>query len=55
MCAAAWGNYEVAKLLLDYGADRTRTDRTGATATDIACEKCEDTTADIIKSFQKAV
>jgi ankyrin repeat protein len=53
MCAAAWGNLGVAKLLLENGADRTKTDRTGATAADIAHEKCEDSTADLINSYSK--
>ncbi|HTI70830.1 MAG TPA: ankyrin repeat domain-containing protein [Candidatus Limnocylindria bacterium] len=51
MCAAAWGNTEVVKLLLENGADRTKTDRRGATATDIALEKGERNTADLIASY----
>jgi ankyrin repeat protein len=51
MCAAAWGNIEVVNLLLENGADRTKTDLRGATAADTAREKGEDTTADMIDSF----
>jgi ankyrin repeat protein len=51
MCAAAWGNFDVAKILLENGADRTKTDRTGATAAEIAREKGEDETADLIDSW----
>jgi ankyrin repeat protein len=52
MCAAAWGNGEVAKLLLEKHADPMKTDRTGATAVDIACEKGEHTIADVLSSYQ---
>ncbi|WP_246724772.1 ankyrin repeat domain-containing protein [Rhizobium leguminosarum] len=51
MCAAAWGNTEVAKLLLENHADLTKTDRTGAAAADIAREKGEDDAADLINSY----
>jgi uncharacterized protein len=51
MCAAAWGNLEVAKLLLESGADWSRTDHAGATASDIAREKGEDNTADLIDAW----
>jgi ankyrin repeat protein len=51
MCAAAWGNTEVVKLLLDNGADWTKTDRTGAKASDIAREKGEDDAACLINLF----
>lgn len=53
MCAAAWGILEVAKLLLEKGADRAKTDRVGAIAADIAHEKCEDNTTDLINSYSK--
>jgi ankyrin repeat protein len=51
MCAAAWANNEVVKLLLKSGADRTKTNFRGDTAADCASEKCEDETADLIKSY----
>ncbi|WP_315706620.1 MULTISPECIES: ankyrin repeat domain-containing protein [unclassified Bradyrhizobium] len=51
MCAAAWGNAKVAKLLLDNCADPGKTDRKGATAADIAREKGENDTADLINSY----
>jgi len=51
MCAAAWGNTEVAKLLLENHADPAKTDRSGATAADTAREKGEDSTADLIHSY----
>jgi ankyrin repeat protein len=54
MCAAAWGNIEVTTLLLESGADWAKTDRTGATASDIAREKGEDDTADLIDSYSKS-
>lgn len=53
MCAAAWGYTEVVKLLLENGADWTKMDRTGAHATDIAREKGEDGTADLIDLHAK--
>jgi ankyrin repeat protein len=52
MCAASWGNLEVAKLLLENRADPTKTDRSGATASDIAIEKNEHKTAELINSFK---
>ena len=54
MCAAAWGNLETAKLLLKNGADRTKRDRRGGTAADIAGEKGEDAAADLIGSYSNA-
>jgi ankyrin repeat protein len=54
MCAAAWGNIEVTALLLESGADLTRTDRTGATASDIAREKGEGDAADLIDSYAQS-
>ncbi|WP_237350459.1 MULTISPECIES: ankyrin repeat domain-containing protein [Rhizobium] len=51
ICAAVWGNTEVAELLLQNHADMTKTDRTGATAADIAREKGENDTADLINSY----
>jgi ankyrin repeat protein len=52
MCAAAWGNIEVAKLLLENGADWARKDRIGASAEDIAVEKGEDHVADLIHAYR---
>ena len=54
MCAAAWGKIEVTTILLENDADWTRKDRTGATASDIAREKGEDDTADLIDSYSKS-
>jgi uncharacterized protein len=51
MCAAAWGYVGVAKLLLEKGADPTKTDRRGGTAADIAREKGEDEPEDFIRSY----
>jgi ankyrin repeat protein len=53
MCAAAWGNLEVVKVLLECGANRTKVDRTGATAADTALEKGEDDAAELINSYSK--
>jgi uncharacterized protein len=54
MCAAAWGNIEVARLLLRRGADFNRADCSGSTAADIAREKGEDGTADMINAYARA-
>jgi|HubBroStandDraft_1064217.scaffolds.fasta_scaffold851202_1 ankyrin repeat protein len=51
MCAAAWGNLEVARLLLENGADRTKTNHAGVTAAEIAREKGEDSTSELINSY----
>jgi len=51
MCAAAWGSIEVLQLLLKSGANRTKTDRTGSTASEIAREKGEDQSAELIDSY----
>ena len=48
MCAAAWGHVEAAKVLLEHGADFRITDRSGATACDIAGEKGEDRVAEVL-------
>ena len=48
MCAAAWGYLDVAKLLLENGADSKKVDRYGDTAADIAREKGEDSVADFL-------
>jgi ankyrin repeat protein len=49
MCAAAWGHAEVAKALVERGADPDRKDKRGGTAYDIACEKGEDEVAEFLK------
>lgn len=51
MCAAAWGRIDVLQFLLANGADWTKTDRTGSTASDIAREKGEDTSAELIDLY----
>lgn len=51
MCAAAWGNINVARILLGSRADRSKMDRTGATAADIASEKGENVFINIINSY----
>lgn len=48
MCAAAWGNHEAVEILLKSGADWRNKDARGSTASDIAREKGEDSTADLI-------
>lgn len=48
ICAAAWGYFETALLLLHKHADPNKTDFRGATAADSAREKGEDTTAELI-------
>jgi len=53
MCAAAAGNNEAAELLLRSGADWRNKENKGATASDIAREKDEDSTADLIDSWSK--
>jgi uncharacterized protein len=53
MCAAAWGHVEVTKLLLEKGADWAKTDHRGGTAADVAREKGEDRTAELIESYSK--
>ncbi len=50
MCAAAWGQMDMARLLLGYGADRMKVDSTGATAADIAREKGEDEIAEMLEA-----
>ena len=42
MCAAAWGHVEVARILIEHGANIDLTDRRGATAYEIAGEKGEN-------------
>jgi ankyrin repeat protein len=49
MCAAAWGQLDMVRILLGYGADPTKVDSTGATAADIAREKGEDEIAEILE------
>jgi ankyrin repeat protein len=49
MCSAAWGHLKVAQILIECGADATMTDRTGASAADIAREKGEDLVAHLIE------
>lgn len=53
MCAAAWGQMDMARLLLGYGADRIKVDSTGATAADIAREKGEDEIAEMLEAEMK--
>jgi uncharacterized protein len=48
MSAAAWGHIEIVRLLLDHGADSTKADHSGATAGEIAEEKGEEDTANLI-------
>lgn len=55
MCAAAWGSLDVVQILLKNGADPTKADRTGATASEIAREKGEDHSAELIESYGGAV
>ncbi len=52
MCAAAWGKIEVLQLLLTNGADWTKTDQTGFTASEIALEKGEATSAELIDQYR---
>ena len=51
MCTAAWGNCDAAMLLLEHRADSRKRERSGATASDIAREKEEASTANLIDSF----
>ena len=53
MCAAAAGNTGAVELLLRSGADWRKKESKGATASDIAREKDEDSTADLIDSWSK--
>lgn len=53
MCAAAAGNNEVVELLLKNGADWRKKENKDATASNIAREKCEDSTADLIDFWSK--
>lgn len=54
MCAAAWGYFEVAKILLEKGADWAKADHRGGTAADVAREKGEDATAELIESYSRS-
>ncbi len=51
MCAAAFGQVEMVKLLLDNHADPAKTDCEGFTAADTAREKGEDDAADVIDAI----
>lgn len=51
MCAAAWGCIDVTESLLRNGANKFLTDHLGFTASDIAREKGEDSTAEFIDAY----
>lgn len=51
MCASALGYVETVMILLDAGADPDYRDARGGTAYDVACEKGETETANVLSVF----